>query len=102
MPCLVPPHLLPTLIAASVCMNSVRGLLSPSSLPLRSTHDTMPAVTLWRSRKGLPSATTHSPTRNLAHARQDKRRGNKATREQQGNTDALCCHVTTEQMYQID
>jgi hypothetical protein len=32
---------------------------------LRSTHDTMPAVTLWRSRKGLPSATTHSPTRSL-------------------------------------
>lgn len=30
---------------------------------LRPTHETMPAVTLFCSVRGLPSASTHSPTR---------------------------------------
>ncbi len=47
-------------------MYSVLGLLTmPNSLPLRSTQLMMPAVTLCFNKKGLTTATTHSPTCDL-------------------------------------
>eukprot|EP00955_Chlamydomonas_euryale_P049322 354230-Chlamydomonas_euryale.AAC.10 len=60
-----PPEL-PWLIAASLWMKPVRAAARPSSTPRRSTQLTTPAVTEWRSVRGLPSATTQAPVASSA------------------------------------
>ena len=56
-----PPEL-PALMAASVCMND-STLLAPS---VRALAEMMPAVTVLLSPSGLPMASTHSPTLTLS------------------------------------
>src|SRR4051794_35281413 len=55
----VPPEL-PGLIDASVWMKS--SYPAPASTPVRPSAETMPEVTVWPRPKGLPTASTKSPT----------------------------------------
>mmetsp|Transcript_34234 Transcript_34234/g.86241 ORF Transcript_34234/g.86241 Transcript_34234/m.86241 type:complete len:266 (+) Transcript_34234:427-1224(+) len=57
------PPLLPWLIGASVWMYSGQAPARPRSTAFRSTQEMMPWVTLFCRCSGLPSETTHSPTR---------------------------------------
>ena len=53
-------------MAASVCRKKFESLTPPA---LRATADTMPLVTVWLRPKGLPIASTMSPTSTESESR---------------------------------
>ena len=61
-----PPEL-PGLIGASVWMKYPRAL--PVAVPDRARPDTMPLLTVWPTPKGLPMASTSSPTSTVSLSR---------------------------------